>query len=114
MNCCAGGARSAMEPLDHEQAERLLLWAYTALPLVPAADDGSRGGILAPVGRFEVRLTEFPPDRMPFLPLWIELLERETRETIESRGFSDVDDAGEAVRELVSEARRKESSEAAD
>ena len=59
-----------------------------------------------PAVAFEVRLTEFSPDNMPFLPLWVELFRESGRELVEGCGFSEIEDAVEAVRELVEEARR--------
>jgi hypothetical protein len=50
MSCCAGRFQSAARPFDLEEAERLLLRVYTALPLLPAAEDGSRSAALARVG----------------------------------------------------------------
>jgi hypothetical protein len=53
-----------------------------------------------------VRLTEFPPERMPILPLWVELLRDSGRELVDSCGFSEIEDAVEAVRELVEKAKQ--------
>ena len=43
---------------------------------------------------------------MPFLPLWVELIRDSGRELVDSRDFSDIEDAVDAVRELVEKARR--------
>jgi hypothetical protein len=106
MTGCAERASPAMKEFSGDEAERLLLHLYTGLPLLPAAEDGARTAILARFGHYEVRLTEFPPDNMPFLPLWVELFRGSERELVESCGFSEIEDAVEAVRELVEEARR--------
>jgi hypothetical protein len=105
-----------MKDLDGEEVERLLLHLYTGLPLLPSAEDGGRSAVLARFGPYEVRLTEFPPDRMPFtefppdrmpfLPLWVELIRDSGRELVDSCGFSEIEDAVDAVRELVEKARR--------
>ncbi|MCC2652279.1 MAG: hypothetical protein K0R61_4019 [Microvirga sp.] len=95
-----------MKDCDGEEVERLLLHLYTGLPLLPAAEDGGRTAILARFGHYEVRLTEFPPDNMPFLPLWVELFRGSERELVDGCGFSEIEDAVEAVRELVEKARR--------
>jgi hypothetical protein len=60
-----------MKDFNGEEAERLLLHLYTALPLLPEAKDGAPSAVLARFGSYEVRLTEFPPDCMPSLPLWV-------------------------------------------
>ena len=106
MTGCAERASRAMKDFNGEEAERLLFHLYTGLPLLPAAEDGGRCAVLARFGSYEVRLTEFPPDSMPFLPLWVELFRGSERELVESCGFSEIEDAVEAVRELVEEARR--------
>ena len=43
---------------------------------------------------------------MPFLPLWVELFDDNGRELVDSCGFSEIEDAVEAVRELVGKAKR--------
>jgi hypothetical protein len=106
MTGCVKRASRATKEFNGEEAERLLLHLYTALPLLPAAQDGGRSAILARFGPYEVRLTEFPPDRMPFLPLWVELILDSGRELVDSCGFSEIEDAVDAVRELVEKARR--------
>ena len=106
MTGCAERASRAMKEFDGEEAERLLLHLYTGLPLLPAAEDGGRSAVLARFGLFEVRLTEFSPDNMPFLPLWVELFRGSERELVDSCGFSEIEDAVEAVRELVEKAKR--------
>jgi hypothetical protein len=94
--------------MDGEEAEGLLLRLYTGLPLLAAAEDGSRSAIVARFGCYEVRLTEFPPDQMPFLPLWLELFRCSSgRGLLDRRGFSEIDYAVDAVRELISEAKRR-------
>jgi hypothetical protein len=60
-----------------------------------------------------VRLTEFPPDRMPF-PLSIQLLQAGGRDVLETRTFADIADSVEAVWNLVLEARRRHEEEARD
>jgi hypothetical protein len=91
--------------LNDEQPERLLLHLHTGLPLLPAADDGSRSAVLARFGAYEVGLTEFPPDHMPILPLWVELFGCHSgRKLLDGRGFSEIADAVDAVRELIGEA----------
>jgi hypothetical protein len=50
---------------------------------LPAAEDGGRSAILARFGPYEVRLTGFPPDNMPFPPLWVELFRDGGRELVE-------------------------------
>src|SRR5215204_5452866 len=45
--------------------------------------------VLARFGAYEVRLTEFPPDGLPFLPLWPELV-RCSRAREDTRGFSNI------------------------
>jgi hypothetical protein len=63
----------------------------------------ARGGVvLARCGHFEVRLTEFSPD----MCLWIELFRDGGRELVDGCGFSEIEDAVDAVRELVEKARR--------
>ena len=104
--CAARAPWRAMKDFDGEEVERLLLHLYTGLPLLPAAEDGGRSAVLARFGPYEVRLTEFPPDRMPFLPLWVELIRDSGRELVDSCGFSEIEDAVDAVRELVEKARR--------
>ena len=89
-----------------EEAERLLLHLYTGLPLLPPAEDGARSAVLARFGHFEVRLTEFPPENMPFLPLWVELFRGSGRELVDGCGFYETEDAVEAVRELLKKAKR--------
>jgi hypothetical protein len=87
--------------LNDEQPERLLLHLHTGLPLLPAADDGSRSAVLARFGAYEVGLTEFPPDHMPILPLWVELFGCHSgRKLLDGRGFSEIADAVDAVPEL--------------
>jgi hypothetical protein len=106
MSSCAERASRAMKHFNSEEAERLLLHLYTGLPLLPAAEDGARSVVLARFGTYEVRLTEFPPDSGPFLALWIELYRESGRVLVDGRGFSEIDDAVEAVRELVGQAKR--------
>ena len=106
MTGCAGRASRAMKDFNGEEAERLMLHLYTGLPLLPEAKDGGRSAALARFGSYEVRLTEFPPDRMPFLPLWVELFRESGRELVDGRGFSEIEDAVDAVRELVAHAER--------
>ena len=72
-----------MKEFSGDEAERLLLHLYTGLPLLPAAEDGARSAVLARFGPYEVRLTEFPPDNMPFLPLWVELFRDSGRELVD-------------------------------
>ena len=103
MTGCAERASRAMNDFNGEEAERLLLHLYTGLPLLPAAEDGARSAVLARFGCFEVRLTEFPPDRMPFLPLWVELYRDGGR--VDGCGFSEIEDAVDAVREFVAQAK---------
>jgi hypothetical protein len=43
---------------------------------------------------------------MPFLPLWVELFRDGRRELVGGFGFSEVEHAVDAVRELVEKARR--------
>ena len=106
MTGCAERASRAMKDFNGEEAERLLLHLYTGLPLLPAAEDGGRSAVLARFGSYEVRLTEFPPDSMPFLPLWVELYRESGRVLVDSCGFSEIEDAVDAVRELVEKAKR--------
>ena len=106
MTGCAERASRAMKDFNGEEAERLLLHLYTGLPLLPAAEDGGRSAVLARFGCYEVRLTEFPPDNMPFLPLWVELFRESGRVLVDGCGFSEIEDAVEAVRELVEKAKR--------
>jgi hypothetical protein len=106
MTGCAERASRAIKDFDSEEAERLLLHLYTGLPLLPAAEGGRRTAVLARFGSYEVRLTEFPPDSMPSLPLWIELHRESGRALVDGRGFSDIEDAVEAMRELVEKAKR--------
>ena len=87
-------------------ARRTLLHRYTGLPLLPAGEDGGRCAVLARFGCYEVRLTEFPPDNMPFLPLWVELYRESVRVVVDACGFSELEDAVEAVQELVEKAKR--------
>jgi hypothetical protein len=101
MTGCAERASRAMKKLHGEEAERLLLHLYTRLPLLPAAEDGGRSAVLARFGSYEVRLTEFPSDSMPFLPLWVELYRESGRVFVDGCGFSEIEDAVEAVQELV-------------
>ena len=107
MTGCAERASRAMKEFNGEEAERLLLHLYTRLPLLPAAEDGGRSAVLARFGSYEVRLTEFPPDSMPFLPLWVELYRESGRVFVDGCGFSEIEDAVEAVQELVEEAKRR-------
>ena len=53
-----------------------------------------------------MRLTEFPPDSMPFLPLWVELYRESVLVLVDACGFSELEDAVEAVQELVEKAKR--------
>jgi hypothetical protein len=106
MTGCAERASRAVKDFDAEEAERLLLHRYTGLPLLPAGEDGGRCAILARFGGYEVRLTEFPPDSMPFLPLWVELYSESGRVLVDACGFSELEDAVEAVQELVEKAKR--------
>ena len=76
-----------MKDFNGEEAERLLFHLYTGLPLLPAAEDGGRCAVLARFGSYEVRLTEFPPDNMPFLPLWVELYRESGRVLVDGCGF---------------------------
>src|SRR4051812_27709196 len=99
--CVLGSQRE----FSGEDAERLLLRFYTGLPLLAEAADGSRTATLVRFGHFEVRLTEFPHDRMPIVPLWVELFDCEHQKLLDSRGFSELKDGFEVVRELVVEAR---------
>ena len=62
--------------------------------------------MLARFGSYEVRLTEFPPDSMPFLPLWLELYRESGRVRVDGCGFSDIEDAVDAARKLVERAKR--------
>jgi hypothetical protein len=108
MTGCAERAARALKSLSGDEAERLLLHLYTGLPLLPAAADGSRSAVLAHFGAYEVRLTEFPPDRMPFLPLWVELFGCGSgRKLLDGRGFSEIQEAVDAVRELIGDAKRR-------
>jgi hypothetical protein len=106
MTGCAERASRAVKDFDGEEAERLLLHFYSGLPLLPAGEDGGRCAILARFGGYEVRLTEFPPDSMPFLPLWVELYSESGRVLVDACGFSELEDAVEAVQELVEKAKR--------
>ena len=106
MTGCAERASRAVKDFDSEEAERLLLHRYTGLPLLPAGEDGGRCAVLARFGCYEVRLTEFPPESMPFLPLWVELYSESGRVLVDARGFSELEDAVEAVQELVEKAKR--------
>ena len=106
MTGCAERASRAVKDFDSEEAERLLLHRYTGLPLLPAGEDGGRCAVLARFGCYEVRLTEFPPDSMPFLPLWVELYRESVRVLVDACGFSELEDAVEAVQELVEKAKR--------
>ena len=63
-----------------------------------------RCAVLARFGFYEVRLTEFPPDCMPSLPLWVELYRDGGR--VDGCGFSEIEDAVDAVREFVAQAKR--------
>ena len=105
MTGCAERASRAMKDFNGEEAERLLLHLYTGLPLLPEAKDGARSAVLARFGCYEVRLTEFPPDCMPFLPLWVELY-RDGGRAVDGCGFSEIEDAVDAVREFVAQAKR--------
>ena len=49
----------------------------------------------------------FLPDSMPFLPLWVELYRESGRVFVDGCGFSEIEDAVEAVQELVEEAKRR-------
>ena len=98
MTGCAERASRAVKDFDAEEAERLLLHRYTGLPLLPAGEDGGRCAILARFGGYEVRLTEFPPDSMPFLPLWVELYSESGRVLVDACGFSELEDAVEPCR----------------
>ena len=82
------------------------LLLHTGLPLLPAGEDGGRCAILARFGCYEVRLTEFPPDSMPLLPLWVELYRESVLVLVDACGFSELEDAVEAVQELVEKAKR--------
>ena len=106
MTGCAERASRARKDFNGEEAERLLLHLYTGLPLLPAAEDGGRSAVLARFGSYEVRLTEFPPDSMPFLPLWVELYRESVRVLVDACGFSELEDTVEAVQELVEKAKR--------
>jgi hypothetical protein len=101
---CVPGSR---REFSGEDAEQLLLRFYTGLPLLDEAADGSRSATLVRLGQFEVRLTEFPLDRMPIVPLWVDLFDCERRKLLDARGFSELEDGFEAVRELVVEARSR-------
>src|SRR4051794_14004328 len=98
---------TARREFSGEDAERLLLRFYTGLPLLDEAADGSRSAALVRFGHFEVRLTEFPLDRMPIVPLWVELSDREGQKLLKARGFSELEDGFEVVRDLVAEARSR-------
>jgi len=87
MTGCAERASRAMKDFNGEEAERLLFHLYTGLPLLPAAEDGGRCAVLARFGSYEVRLTEFPPDSMPFLPLWVELYRESGRVLVDGWAF---------------------------
>jgi hypothetical protein len=106
MTGCAERASCAIKDFNGEEAERLLLHLYTGLPLLPEAKDGGRSAALARFGSYEVRLTEFPPDCMPFLPLWVELFREGGRVLVDGCGFSEIEDAVDALRELVEQAKR--------
>jgi hypothetical protein len=43
---------------------------------------------------------------MPILPLWVELFRDSGRRLVDSCGFSDIEDAVDAVRELSEKAKR--------
>ena len=53
-----------------------------------------------------MRLTEFPSDSMPLLPLWVELFRDSGHVLVDSCGFSEIEDAVETVQELVEQAKR--------
>jgi hypothetical protein len=53
-----------------------------------------------------LRGAEFPPDNMPFLPLWVELYRESVRVVVDACGFSELEDTVEAVQELVEKAKR--------
>jgi hypothetical protein len=89
-----------------ERAERLLLQAYTRLPLLPQKDDGSRTAILCRSGILQVRLTEVPPKHVRELPLWIELYDTTARSYVESFGCAEIEDAVSTVARMVAAAER--------
>jgi hypothetical protein len=84
-----------------ERAERLLLQAYTRLPLPPQQDDGSRMAIISHSGILQVRLSEYPAKHARELPLWIELYDTSALSCVESFGCAEIEDALSAVARMV-------------
>jgi hypothetical protein len=75
------------------------------LLLVPADHNGARTVPLARFGRYEVRLTEFIPDRGADEPIWLELYDRDAQCGIDSCRCSDLEEAVVSAGHLVSRAR---------
>jgi hypothetical protein len=90
--------------VTRDNQQRLLTQAYTRLALLPAQPDGSKVTWIATLGDCELRLLEIPvPPGTDVCPLWIEVVDRTTRRTIDSIGCRHLHEAWSATKRLVRE-----------
>ena len=89
-----------------ERAERLLLQAYTRLPLLPQKDDGSRTAILCRSGILQVRLTGSPAKARENYRFGSSSTTRLPALRWESFGCAEIEDAVSTVARMVAAAER--------
>jgi hypothetical protein len=87
-----------------DDAQTMLILAYTRLFLLPEAPDGSKLTTIASFGSYDVRLIELPPNSHASLPLWIELYDQTAKQVVDSTGCRDLQEAGVATKAFVTQA----------
>jgi hypothetical protein len=91
---------------EADNAQQLLVLAYTRLFLLPERPDGSKLTTVASFGSYHVHLLELTSRSNVVHPLWIELFDGRAGRVIDSVGFRDLHDAGRNVEVFMAEAAR--------